>query len=87
VADNVATKEDIIAVREDIEVLRKLLTGNGDPPKGIILRLDRLEQEYQRAKENTGTVKQVILPVLSSFISGILGAIMVLLSAHIIIVR
>ncbi len=33
---------------EKYDVLNKLLTGNGDPEKGLLIRVDRLEQEHKR---------------------------------------
>jgi len=33
-------------VREDVTIVKKILTGNGDPTKGLIVRFDRVEQSF-----------------------------------------
>lgn len=38
------TKEEWDALREDVKKMLTLLTGNGEPERGIIIRLDRIEQ-------------------------------------------
>lgn len=35
-------------VREDVKAVKELLTGNGTPEKGIIVRLDRVEVAQKR---------------------------------------
>jgi hypothetical protein len=32
----------------DVKLVRELLTGNGEPSKGLIVRVDRLEQSESR---------------------------------------
>lgn len=39
----------ITGLKEDIKKNTELLTGNGDPKKGIIVRLDRVEVKLRRA--------------------------------------
>lgn len=39
-----ASKGDVDDIKKQLETVIKLLTGNGNPEKGIIVRLDRVEQ-------------------------------------------
>ena len=34
-------------VEEKVDLLLKLMTGNGDPSKGIVVRFDRVEQKMK----------------------------------------
>ena len=46
-----AIADAIRPMREDVKLVKHLLTGNGEPEKGVVLRLDRLEQtEKSRGK-------------------------------------
>lgn len=38
-----ALRERVTRMDQNCETLNKILTGNGDPSKGLIIRLDRLE--------------------------------------------
>lgn len=44
-------RQDIAKLSDDVRVVTHLLTGNGTPEKGVIVRLDRIEQDNQR-REN-----------------------------------
>jgi len=47
----VVVSEAIEPLREDVKLIKHLLTGNGAPEKGVLMRMDRLEQiEKSRAK-------------------------------------
>ena len=35
-------------IKDQLKVITHLLQGNGDPSKGIIVRLDRIEQQSKR---------------------------------------
>jgi hypothetical protein len=35
------------AIDDSLQVMSKLLSGNGDPSKGLCVRVDRLEQSYK----------------------------------------
>ncbi len=41
----VELKEQMKSVSEDVRTIKSIMTGNGDPSKGFIVRLDRLEQD------------------------------------------
>lgn len=46
-----AMQETIESIAADTKLIKELLTGNGDPSKGMIVRMDRLEQrEESRSK-------------------------------------
>jgi hypothetical protein len=38
-------------VREDVTVVKEILTGNGDPTKGLVVRFDRVEQSFLSNKK------------------------------------
>jgi hypothetical protein len=42
--------KELHAIAEDVRLILKLLNGNGDPSKGLIVRVDRLEQDHQRQR-------------------------------------
>jgi hypothetical protein len=44
--DSTADKIDRLA--EDVAAIRELVTGNGDPSKGMVVRQDRMEQTVAR---------------------------------------
>lgn len=44
-------EEKIDNLTEKVSLLNKLLTGNGDPEKGVIVRLDRVEQTQGRQRK------------------------------------
>lgn len=44
-------RQDIAKLSDDVRGVTHLLTGDGTPEKGVIVRLDRLEQDNQR-REN-----------------------------------
>lgn len=35
-------------VREDVKIVKELLTGNGEPAKGLVVKVDRLETAQKR---------------------------------------
>jgi len=46
--DEEVVKAQLDRIEDDVKVIKELLTGNGDPSKGLIIRVDRLEQAEQR---------------------------------------
>jgi hypothetical protein len=49
--EELSAKLDVIVhnqqeVREDLTTVKEILTGNGDPTKGLIVRFDRVEQGW-----------------------------------------
>lgn len=48
-------REELSPVHEAINRNRELLTGNGSPSKGVVVRLDRLEQSEARRGKWIGT--------------------------------
>lgn len=59
-------------MREDIADIKELLTGNGDPSKGIIVRVDRLEQ---KGESTTWWTRAALGGVVGSIITAIWSAI------------
>ena len=41
-------RTDIVELSAQTKMLNQLLTGNGTPEQGVIVRLDRIEQNQQR---------------------------------------
>lgn len=54
------------SMREDYHQLNKIITGNGNPESGMIVRLDRLEQESKRRANWT---KAAIGASVTAFVS------------------
>ena len=40
-------------MREDLTIVKKILTGNGEPSKGLVVRFDRVEQAFLTRKKFT----------------------------------
>ena len=40
--------DDLHAIRQNVLLLTHLITGNGEPSKGLLVRTDRLEQDARR---------------------------------------
>lgn len=59
-------KQQVDAIHVTVEEIKELLTGNGDPSKGVIVRLDRLEQSE---KGRAWRVRTAILVSLTAFAS------------------
>jgi len=49
-----ATLDDI---GEDVKVIREILTGNGNPDKGVVVRLVKVEQNQENFKEDMQEIK------------------------------
>lgn len=50
------TADEYAQVNKKLDTITEILTGNGDPQKGVILRLDRVEQSTAAAKWFIGVV-------------------------------
>lgn len=61
-------KDKIITVK--IEQINNLLNGNGTPERGIIVRLDRLEQSEQR---RTWLLRTTIVASVAAIISSVVN--------------
>lgn len=51
--------EDLKYIKDKVDLLCELLTGNGDPEKGIVVRLDRAERTIEaekQARQNRSTI-------------------------------
>lgn len=46
--DSAETKAKLHDIAEDVKTVLKILNGNGDPSKGLVVRVDRLEQSESR---------------------------------------
>ena len=47
-------------IYEEVKTTREILTGNGDPDKGLIVRHVRLEERQENFKEDVNDIKQDI---------------------------
>jgi len=75
--DNVSANEDLTIKLEQtnriLQSLSEILSGAGNPEKGVIVRLDRLEQkEIEREKKQASTSK-ISLAALAAAISAVIG--------------
>lgn len=39
-------QKDVADTRADVYVIRQIVSGNGEPQKGLVIRVDRLEQRW-----------------------------------------
>jgi uncharacterized protein YqgV (UPF0045/DUF77 family) len=46
--DSKALEVRLDDIADDVKVIKEILTGNGDPRKGMVLRMDRLEETQKR---------------------------------------
>jgi hypothetical protein len=60
---NDETKSRITEIHKDVLLIKELLTGNGEPSKGVIVRLDRLEQSRDNQK---WTIRACVVASLSA---------------------
>ena len=63
-------KEELQPLRDEIKSTKDLLTGNGTPEKGIIVRVDRIEQTGKNQKY---WFRAIALLAISAFLSSIRG--------------
>jgi hypothetical protein len=73
-----AAKIDVVihaqkATRDDIRVVKEILTGNGDPSKGLVVRFDRVEQEMKTLEVEAKADKKFKIKVLVGAGAGLLG--------------
>jgi len=59
-------------IRGDVVRMRRIITGESEPERGLVLRVDRLEQKQERSSLLSQTA---IGAVLTAIIGGILTAI------------
>jgi len=57
-------------IEQRVQKIDKLLTGNGDPSKGIIVRLDRLEQTEIKRSRLVGALFLGVLLMVATTIWG-----------------
>lgn len=60
---------------EKLEKIEHVLTGNGDPSTGLIVRVDRLEQVQERRVEFGRTIMGVALTGLGTAVAALLGVV------------
>ncbi|HYF36163.1 MAG TPA: hypothetical protein VD994_12795 [Prosthecobacter sp.] len=64
-------------VLDELKSIRVLLTGNGDPSKGIVVRLDRAEQELKTMREGAdrgrGWVRELVVGAVTAGLSALLA--------------
>jgi hypothetical protein len=59
-------KDKLDTMQDDITLIKKILTGNGSPESGVIVRLDRIEQIQKRKTK-------VFWTTLAAAITGAIG--------------
>lgn len=69
---------DIERIEAKIDKVLVLLTGNGNPASGLVVRVDRIEQRHIRrdeAAQQTGKDwRAIAFPILTQAISALVGA-------------
>jgi hypothetical protein len=61
-------KRQLEQIAEDVAAIKILLTGNGHPETGVIVRLDRVEQ---REKSRTWMIHTALATTITLIIGGI----------------
>lgn len=56
-------------IETDVRLIKVWLTGNGNPSKGLIVRVDRIEQRFL-------IVGFVVIPAISGIVSWIVSVVM-----------
>ncbi len=51
-------------ISEDVKTIKTIITGNGDPAKGFVVRLDRLEQQAQSRNKWLDRIVSAIVAAL-----------------------
>ena len=73
-------------IERQLETLTAIVTGNGTPEKGIIVRLDRIENWMQRVDQERSAVKhgvyEFVKPMLQTLVSGAIGAVAAVVAIH-----
>ena len=59
-------------MQEQVDKLEKMLTGNGEPSKGLIVRVDRLAEKDEK---NQWLSKATISAFISAIVSAAIGAV------------
>jgi len=65
---NGVIEAQLTQIAEDVAEIKEIISGNGDPSKGMIVRLDRLEQADSRRSWLTRTAVATSLAALASVI-------------------
>lgn len=55
-------------IKEDVSTIKELLTGNGTPHKGLLIRVDRLEQSAAIARRALWSVLTVLIVASIGFL-------------------
>jgi hypothetical protein len=64
--------ERLDALKEQVEVVAEVVTGNGDPSKGLIVRLDRVEQSMAQTASRLARWRAATLTVAMTVLGVIL---------------
>lgn len=62
--------EDIKAIKRDVAKVLKLLDGNGEPERGLVVRVDRIEQREKARSKVLWTVGAGALTALGTTVWG-----------------
>jgi len=52
------------ASKEEYQILRKTLVGNGDPSHSVVARLERIEEYLKETKTNRDKFWWIVIPIL-----------------------
>lgn len=53
-------------IHSDLKIVKEIVTGNGDPKKGLVVRVDRLEQISKLRKTIYGAVLVAVLAAVAT---------------------
>jgi len=62
--DHHSTVEKIDIIASDVKLIKEILTGNGTPSKGMIVRLALLESNQRRTKVLWGSIAALLTAVV-----------------------
>lgn len=69
-------REDYHDLSERFDVLNKIISGNGDPTTGLILKLDRLDQESKRRSSWTKAAIGASVTAIFGFVGMLIKSVM-----------
>ena len=69
-------------IAEDVRVIREIVTGNGTPAKGLIVRMDRLEQDRGRKNWWSVTITTALVAAATTALAELILSIMAARGHH-----
>lgn len=64
--------ERLDALKERVEDVAEVVTGNGDPSKGLIVRLDRVEQSMAQTAHRLARWRSATLAIAMTVLGGLM---------------